>query len=125
VIHDFALAAKRTHRHAATDDLAERRQIRNDTVALLRTAEPNAKPCHYFIEDQHAAGFIATIAQGLQKAAHGRHAIHVAGDRLDDDAGNLIPDFGKGLFHLFAVVVLEGHRVIGECRGHPRGTRHA
>ena len=88
-LHDVAAAAERAHRHAAADDLAERREIRAYAVQLLRAAKGHPKTGHDFIEDQQRAAVVALGAQSLEKTRDRRYAVHIAGDGFDDDAGDL------------------------------------
>ena len=125
LLHDVAPAAERADRHAAADDFAERRQVGLDAVQRLRAAERDAKARHHFVEDQHAAVLVAHRAQRFEKSGHGQHAIHVAGDRLDDDAGDLAADVGEQLLHLRDVVVRERERVRRELLRHAGRGRHA
>ena len=125
VLHDLAAATEGTHRHAAADDLAERRQVGPDAVECLGAALRNAEPGHHLVEDQHGAVLRALLAQSLEEAGHGRDAIHVACHRLDDHAGDVRPDFGEGGTHLRGIVVGERHGVRGELRRHAGGRRHA
>jgi hypothetical protein len=62
VLHDFPAAAEGAHRHAAADDLAERRQVGPDPVELLRAALRDAEAGHHFVEDQHGAVLRALLA---------------------------------------------------------------
>ena len=105
--HDVAPAAECADRHAAADDLAERREVRLDAVALLCAAERDAEAGHHLVEDQHGAVLRALLAQRLEETGHRRDAVHVAGDRLDDHAGDVGADLGEGRAHLRGVVVLQ------------------
>ena len=93
VLHDGALAAKAADRHAAADDLAERRQVRSHAVVGLGAAEGDAETGHHFVEDQHHAIRVTQGAQAFEEAWCRGNAVHVAGDRLDDDAGDLLAFF--------------------------------
>ena len=92
LLHDVATAAEGADRHAAADDLAERGEIGPHAVELLSAAERDAKSGHDLVEDQHRAGAIAFAAQGFQETRSRRNAVHVAGNRLDDHAGDLLAD---------------------------------
>ena len=54
VLHDLAPAAVGADRHAAADDLAERRDVRPNSKQRLRTAIRHAKAGHHFVADQAA-----------------------------------------------------------------------
>ena len=125
LLHDLALAAEGAHRHAAADDLAEGRQVRGDPVVGLGAAEGDTEAGHHFVEDQHHAVFVAGFAQAFEEARRRRHTVHVAGNRLDDDAGDLLADFAQGLAHRLDVVERQGQGVLGEGRRNARGVRHA
>ena len=89
VLHDVAAAAEHADRHAAADDLAERREVGPDAVELLRAALRDAEAGHDLVEDQHRAVPRAFLAQRLEETRHRRDAVHVARDRFDDHAGDL------------------------------------
>jgi hypothetical protein len=85
----------------------------------LRAAEGDAKSGHDFVEDQQRAGAIAFAAQRLEEAGRGRHAVHVAGDRLDDHAGDLLADLAERLAHLAPRRCSSASPCVGERRGTP------
>ncbi|MCY1531256.1 hypothetical protein D9M68_664760 [compost metagenome] len=68
---------------------------------------------------------VAEVAQAFEEAGRRRYAVHVAGHRLDDDAGDFLADVGQGLLHGFDVVERQGQGVLGEGRRHARGAGHA
>jgi hypothetical protein len=57
-------------------------------------------------------------AQAFQEARGRLDQIHVAGDRLDDDAGDVGAMLGESLAHGVQVVVFQGQRVRNEFRRH-------
>ncbi len=85
----------------------------------------DAEAGHHLVEDEHGAVLVADLAQAFEESGHGRDAVHVAGDRLDDDAGDLAADLGEGLAHLLQVVVGQRDGQLGEGRRHAGGARHA
>ncbi len=80
---------------------------------------------HHFIEDQDTLVTVADLAQCLEKPRLGRNAVHVAGHRLDDDAGNLIPHLLEAGFHGIGIVVGQRDGVFRQGSRHARGTRLA
>ena len=126
LLHDLAASAVRADRHAAADDLAERGQVRRDAVQRLRAAERDAEAGHHFVEDQQRAVLRAQLAQALQIAVARRDAIHVAGDRLDDQRrrSRRRASANKSLRGV-EIVVRQGQREIGERLRHARRSRHA
>ena len=125
LLHDIAPAAKCADGHAAADDLAERAQVRAHAVQRLRAAQRDAKARHDFVEYQQRTAAVALAPQRLQKIRCRRNAVHVAGHRLDDDAGDLRADLTEYALDLIGVVVVEGHGVAGERLGHARRGGHA
>ncbi len=125
MIHDVFAPAKGADRQAATDHFAQCRQIRCHSVDSLSAAETHPKTGHDLIEDQHAAGLIAALSQRFQKAGNRRHAVHIAGDWLYDNAGNLLAHFFKETLYTFTVVVGQHVREIGVGFWHPERIRFA
>ena len=106
-MHDVAATAERPDRHAATDDLAKRRQIGCHTIARLGPAKRDAKAGHYFVENQHCPVLGAKGAQRRQKLRVRRHQIHVAGDRFNDHRGDISSGSGEEAVELGDIVVGE------------------
>ncbi len=88
-LHHVATAAEGAHRHTPADDFAEAGQIRLNAVIGLRAGQRHAEAGHHFVDDQERAVLVAQGAQARQEFRQRRHAVHVAGDRLDDDTGDL------------------------------------
>ncbi len=61
---------------------------------------------------------IADFTQRLKKPWLWRTAIHVAGDRLDDDAGDSLSPLRKHLTNLCGIVEVQGQRLFGQCGRH-------
>ena len=57
---------------------------------LLRAARRRAKSRDHLVEDEQRVLAIAQRAQALEEPGLRRHDAHVAGDRLDEDRGNLL-----------------------------------
>ncbi|KAG0914276.1 hypothetical protein G6F32_016611 [Rhizopus arrhizus] len=64
----------------------------------------------------------ADLAQAFQETCRRLDQVHVAGHRLDDDAGDVGALLGEGLAHGVQVVVFQGQRVQHEFRRHARRT---
>ena len=98
VLHDVAAPAERADRHAAADDLAERRQVRPDAVQLLCAALcATRKPVMTSSKISTAPWLRAFLAQRFEETRHRRNAVHVARDRFDDHAGDLGAQFAEKL----------------------------
>ena len=117
VRHDVAPAAEHADGHAAADDLAERGEVRLDAVELLRAALRDAEAGHDLVEDQDRAVLRAFLAQGLEEARHRRDAVHVAGDRLDDDARDVRADLAEQLPCTCAMSLYESVSVCAASSG--------
>jgi len=73
---------------------------------------------------QHAVT-VADLPQALEEPFHRRDAAHVAGDRLDDHAGDLVAAALRDPAYGLEVVVAAGERELGERRGDAGGIRRA
>lgn len=87
--HQFGAAAEGAHRHAAADDLGQRRQVGLDAGEALHALRADAKAGHDLVEDQHAAVAGTQLAQAFEEAGCRLDEVHVAGDRFDDHAGDV------------------------------------
>jgi hypothetical protein len=119
--HDVLATAERADRHAAADHLAERGQVRGDAVEPLRALRPDAKAGHHLVEDQHRPVLRAERAQRAEELARAGHEVHVPGDRLDDDARDLVTVAPERVLELGDVVEAEHHRVRRGLRSDARG----
>ena len=124
-VHDVGPAAKGADRHATADHLAQRGQVRLDAVQRLRTAQCHAETGHHFVVDQHAAVLLRQGTQGLHEGGRRTDQVHVAGYRLQNDAGDALADFGKRALQLLDVVVLQHQRMTGEVFRHAGRARVA
>ena len=118
-LHDVAPAAEGADRHAAADDLAESGHVRADAVELLRAAAGDAEAGNHLVEDQQRAVSRSHSSRRVEEALRRRHAVHVAGHRLDDDAGDLRADLPEHLAHLLRIVVVELTRGAARAAGTP------
>src|SRR5207244_10199339 len=122
VRHDVAPAAERADGQAATDDLAERREVGPNAEALLRAAPRHAERDH-LVEDQHDAAALRLLAQPRQEALGGRDQPGVAEDRVDDERGDLLAVLREDLRARLLVVPREHDDVLeygGWDAGRPR-----
>ena len=100
------------------------RHVRSGTTPLHPCAPPgaDAEAGNHLVEDQQDAVARADVAQALQKARLRQHHAHVAGDRLDDQRGDLI---GKRLAQPLdrRQVVVRGEQRVGGRRARDAGAR--
>ncbi|MNZ81428.1 hypothetical protein D3C78_1000940 [compost metagenome] len=68
---------------------------------------------------------VAQGPQAFEETRCRRHAVHVAGHWLDDDAGHVLADFGEHGFYRVDVVERQGQGVFGECRRYTGRARYA
>ena len=114
-LHDLAAPTVRPHREAASDHLAERRQVGRDAVERLRSARMHAEPGHHLVEDEQGAVLVGDLAQPLEKTRLGKDEAHVPGDRLDDHRRDVVVP-GEERLDRLEVVVRRGERV-GDSAG--------
>ena len=65
------------------------------------------------------------ISKDLQKIATRRNTAHVANNRLDNDAGNLVPPFVKFFCKSGGIVEWEHRSEFGKAGGHARTIRQS
>ncbi|MCY1414294.1 hypothetical protein D9M71_297410 [compost metagenome] len=68
---------------------------------------------------------VAEGAQAFEEAGGRWYAVHVAGHRFDDDAGDVLADVCKHLLDGVDVVERQGQGVFGKCCRHARRAWHA
>ena len=125
LLHEVATTAIGTHRHAAADDLAEAGEVGGNAVVSLRTTQGHAEAGHHLVEDQQHAMLAAQLAQCLEIARLRRDAVHVACDRLDDEAGDVLAFLREEQAGGVDIVIRQGEREVGGSLGHARRRRHA
>jgi len=81
---------------------------------LLGAAVSDPKAGHDLVDDQENPLGIAESTQSLKEARARYNAAHVAGDRLKDNAGNLLGVGCDDLLDLLEVVIGCGQGVFGE-----------
>ncbi len=124
LLHHGAFAAESGQRHAATDHLAQHREVGLEAgdvlrIQALRAAERNAKAAHHLIEGQQRAVLAAQLATAAHEGHAGAHEVHVASNGLDHQAGDGGAVFGKSGFELGHIVVFEHQRVLHHLGRHP------
>ncbi len=117
--HQVARAGVGGERQAAADHLAEGGQVGGHAEQRLRASPADPEAGHHLVEDQQRAVAVAEIAQPGEETGDGRDQVHVAGDRLDDHGGDLIPRTREERLDRREVVVRREQGV-----GH-HGGRHA
>ena len=75
---------------------------------------------NHFIENQQDAVFSGQLPQRRQEVRSRRHDSHVPGDRLDDDAGKLIPVGLDQLLDRTNIIIGSGERMFGKVIRHTR-----
>ena len=118
LLHQVTPSAIGADGHAATDDLAERAQVRRHAVARLRATERDPEAGHHLVEDQQRAMPRAQRAQVLQEAFAWRQAIGVADHRFDDQAGDVVAAFVEQGRRRVEIVVRQGQRQVRERLRH-------
>ena len=119
-MHDVASSAKSTQRHAAADDLAERDQIGGDAEQPLGTGRADAEAGHHLVKYEYAAMARTQVAASVEKFAFRHNQIHIAGNRLNNDAGDLVTLARERGFQHGCVVVIKYQRMCRCFRRHSR-----
>src|SRR5260370_23547926 len=88
--HQLCGASVRAGRQVAANYFAERRDVWLYAVNRLRPPKRDAEAGHDLVEDQQRAALVADLPQTLQESLRRRDTAHVAGDRLDDDGGDVV-----------------------------------
>ena len=118
--HHLFAPAKRTYRHTAADDFAKAGQIRDDVVVRLRARQRHAEAGHHFIDNQQRAKFVAQGAQARQELGLRRNTVHVARDRFNDNAGDLLWILLERFANGVEIVIGAGQGVLSEVRRYAR-----
>ena len=119
-VHNLFFTTKRCQRHPAADDFAHGGQIGRDAVHRLRAAQRHAKACHHFVVNQHAAVLRGDLAQRVHKFLARFHQIHVARNRLQNHAGDLLAKLLKTGFQAAYIVIRQHDGVLREIGRHAR-----
>ena len=110
--HNFFFATERANGHPAADDFAQTGEIRVYPQVPLRAVCAKTKACHHFIEDENRTVLGTELAHAFKIARLGQDAVHVAGNRFGNDAGNLLAVRFKRLFQRVQVVKRQCNRVL-------------
>src|SRR5690606_29194172 len=93
---------------ASTEILAERHEIRVDTMNAMKAAKCEPRR-HHLIEDEEGAGLRCRFAQGAEEAAVSRNTAAATHHRFYDDGGQIVAKFLDETYgSLDIVVVREG-----------------
>ena len=84
----------------------------------MRAAQGDPKTIHDFVKHQQRAVLAAQLTAALHKGHRGAHEVHVAGNRLNHQAGDFLAIKTEGLFKLRHVVVFEDHGVLHHLGRH-------
>jgi hypothetical protein len=123
-LHEVAWAAVGADVEAAADDLAHGDEVGRDAHQLLRATGCDAEAGHHLVEDEQHAVLAAEAPQAGEIAGSRQHQPHVAGDRLDEERGDLLAMSREERLHRDEVVVRRDQRVVGHRLRHAgRGRR--
>ena len=123
--HEIFPAAVGSHRKSTPDDLSHGRKVWSHPEALLGAASRHPKPRHHLIKDENSVFLCADLPKSLQEAYGRRHAPHVPGHGLHDDAGHLT---GVGVelgLNRDQVIVLRHQSVLSSAGGDTRAGGNA
>ena len=121
MLHHLTPPAQRCHRHAAADHFAQHRDVRHDVVNRLRAVQGDAKAGHHFIKDAQCAVFGTERTHGAEKLLRAGYQIHVAGDRLDNHAGDLVTVLLESVVQLLWIIEVEHQCVLRDFGRHTGG----
>src|SRR5215217_5302420 len=88
-LHDLALTRHGATGHATGHDFGHRRQVRDDTVALLRPTGRPAETGDHLVEDQDDPILRREVARGLEIAFYQRNSCPRAAAWLQDEGGDV------------------------------------
>ena len=86
----------------------------------LRAAQRHAKAGHHFVINQHAAVLRGDLAQRVHKFLARFHQVHVACNRLQNHAGDLLAKLLKTGFQAAYIVIWQHDGVLSEIGRHAR-----
>ena len=125
MVHDPGRGAIGRGGQAAADDLAQGRQVGRDSVPSLGTAVGDPEAGHDLVEDEHRAVLLGQLAEGLEVAGPGRDQAHVAGDRLEQDRGDLPAVMVEEVGDSRGIVERAEQGILCGTRGHSRAVGRA
>ena len=103
--HDVGPASIRADGEAAADDLAEDGHVGQLAEQFLRAAEGEAEAGHDLVVDQHRPVMVRQPAQLAEELGAWHDEAHVARDRHEDDARDLVAAPGEGVGERLRVAV--------------------
>ncbi len=121
--HDVGPATEGSERQAAADDLPEHGQVGRDAKQLLGASARQPKARDHFVEDEQRSGAVAGLAKRFEEPFSGRDDPHVRGNRLDEDARELVSMALDGSGDRVEVVEGADDRVFGGSGGYARAGR--
>ena len=89
-VHDFARCAVGGNGHSSADYFAEGGDVGFDVAEVLVATPCGSEAGHDFVEDEEGVLFIADFAEPLEEAVRRTDVPHVAGERFDDDRGDVV-----------------------------------
>ena len=119
-IHHVTSTAEGAYRHTAADDFAKAGQIRHHVVVGLRPSQRHAEAGHHFIDNQQRAELVTQRAQARQEISLRWNAVHVAGNRFNDDAGNILWELLERRAYGRQIVIGAGESVLSEIGRYTR-----
>jgi len=122
-IHDVRPPAERADRQSAPDDFAKATQVGRDAEPPLRTTPREPKAGHHFVKNQQRAVVRGDLPEKLQVTGLRQIQTGIAGDRFNDDSGNLILVRAERGFHRSGVIEGNHDRVLRECGRHASAVR--
>ena len=124
-MHYIQTTAVSAHRHAAADNLPERREVRLDAVQPLRAVDAHAETRHDFVYNQERPMFLRFCGKRLQEFWLCRHHAHITRYRFHNHASDFIANLVKEFLHASHIVVLQCKRVLREICRNPLAARLA
>ena len=94
-------------------------------VEILRASVAHAKTRNDFVENQEDVVFNGQLAERLQEIRRGRDHSHIAGNRLQDDAGQLTPSLFDDSLDSANIIIGSGERVFSKVRRDAEGIGNA
>src|SRR5690606_30620902 len=100
--------------------LGQRSDVRLDSGKALHSLWSGTESGHHLIEYEKCAMLSAQLAQPLEKARNRLDQVHVACDRLDDDARNFIAELFERRLDSLQTIEVQHQRVLDELGRYPR-----
>ena len=123
MLQDGSVAADRADRQSSPDNLAQAGEVGADAGQGLPAAVCKTESGDHLVEDQKRAVLSRDFPQGFEESRARRHDPHVSGDRLDNDAGDLLPETGEYFANGVGIVEWNRNREFGQGSGDSRAPR--